>query len=55
MPDGEELEQFITEQIDQERIKDAILKIEIDNLKKAVANGENISGLSESSSTRADD
>ena len=42
MPDGEELEQFITEQIDQERIKDAILKIEIDNLKKAVKQSEDV-------------
>lgn len=55
MPDGEELEQFITEQIEQERIKDAILKIEIENLKKAVAKGEDISGFHKGSSARADD
>ena len=36
MPDEEELEQRINEQIDRERIKEAILKLEIETLKKAV-------------------
>lgn len=41
----EELEQRTTEMIDRERAKDAILKLEIDNLKKAVEKSENVSGL----------
>ena len=41
----EELEQHITRQMDQERIKTAILNLEIENLKKAVAKVENISGI----------
>lgn len=41
----QELEERITEQIDRERIKDAILKLEIENLKKAVEKVENISGF----------
>ena len=48
MPTEEELEQRITEQIDQERIQNAILKIEIESLRKAVDKVENVSGLSES-------
>lgn len=48
MPDGEELEQMINEQIERERIQTAILNIEIDTLKKAVKQIENVSGLSES-------
>ena len=36
MPDEEELEQRINDQIDRERIKEAILKLEIETLKKAV-------------------
>jgi len=41
----EELEQRTTEMIDRERMKDAILKFEIENLKKAVEKSENVSGL----------
>lgn len=44
MPDGEELEQIVTEQIDRERMKDAILKFEIESLQKAVGQVENVSG-----------
>lgn len=51
----EELEQRTNDMIDRERIKNAILDFEIDNLKKAVAKGENISGLSDSSNARQDD
>lgn len=36
MPDGEEIEQFITEQIDRERVKDAILSLEIEQMNKAL-------------------
>lgn len=46
MPDGEELEQRINDQIDRERIQDAILKLEIETLKKAVEESENVSRLS---------
>lgn len=46
MPDGEELEQRINDQIDRERIQDAIIKLEIETLKKAVENSENVSRLS---------
>lgn len=42
----EELEERITEQMDRERIKDKILALEIQTLKKAVEKVENISGLS---------
>lgn len=35
MPTGEELEERITEQMDRERIDNAILNIEIETLKKA--------------------
>lgn len=45
MPDEEELEQRINDQIDRERIKEAILTLEIENLKKAVEQIENVSGL----------
>lgn len=45
MPDGEELEQLINEQIDRERVKDAILSLEIETLKKAVKKVEDISGI----------
>ena len=45
MPTGEELEERINEQIDQERIQDAILNLEIETLRKAVDNVENVSGL----------
>ena len=48
MPTEEELEQITTEQIDSEhrRVREAILKLEIENLKKAVEKIENVSGLS---------
>ena len=46
MPDKEELEQFVNEQIDQERIQNAILNIEIETLQKAVEKCENVSGFS---------
>lgn len=52
MPDEEELEQIITEHIDMERIQNAILKLEIDTLKKAVGKVENVSGLFEGTGTR---
>lgn len=42
----EELEQITTEQMDRERVKDKILALEIETLKKAVENVENVSGLS---------
>ena len=45
MPDGEELEQRINDQIDRERIQTAILNLEIETLKKAVEKVENISGI----------
>ena len=41
----QELEERITEQIDRERVKEAILKLEIESLKKAVEQVENVSGL----------
>lgn len=46
MPDGEELEQRINDQIDRERIETAILKLEIETLKKAVGKSENVSRIS---------
>lgn len=49
----QELEERITEQIDRERVKDAILKLEIEMLKKAVENVENVSGIRESKGTGA--
>ena len=42
----QELEERITDQMDRERVRDAILKLEIENLKKAVEQIENVSGLS---------
>lgn len=42
----QELEERITEQMDRERVKDKILTLEIEMLKKAVENVENVSGLS---------
>ena len=41
----QELDDMITERMDRERIKDAILKLEIENLTKAVEQIENVSGL----------
>ena len=46
MPTEEDLEQMTTEQMDRERVKDKILALEIETLKKAVEKVENISGLS---------
>lgn len=46
MPTEEDLEQMTTEKIDRERVKDKILALEIETLKKAVEKVENISGLS---------
>ena len=45
MPDGEELEQIITAQIDRERIQNAILKLEIESLQKAVGQVENVGNV----------
>lgn len=42
----EELEQRINDQIDRERVRENILNLEIEMLKKAVEQVENISGLS---------
>ena len=41
----EELEQITTERIERERVRDAILKLEIETLKKAVEKVENVSGF----------
>lgn len=41
----EELEQRTNDMIDRERVKTAILKLEIENLKKAVERIENVSGF----------
>ena len=46
MPTEEDLEQMTTEKIDRERVKDKILTLEIETLKKAVEKVENVSGLS---------
>lgn len=48
----EELEQRITEQIDRERVKDKILALEIQSLKKAVEQVEDISRVHRSSRER---
>ena len=42
----QELEERITDQIDRESVREKILKLEIENLKKAVERVENISGVS---------
>lgn len=42
----QELEERITDQIDRERVRDKILALEIESLKKAVERIENISGFS---------
>ena len=36
MPDKEELEQFVTEQIDGERLKEAMLSIDLEQMRKAI-------------------
>lgn len=41
----QELEERITDQMDRERAKNAILALEIESLKKAVEQVENVSGL----------
>ena len=46
MPTEEELEERVTEQIDRERVREKILALEIEMLKKAVERIENVSGLS---------
>lgn len=46
MPTEEDLEQMTTEQMDRERVTDKILSLEIEMLKKAVENVENVSGFS---------
>lgn len=45
MPTEQELEERITDQMDRERIREAILRLEIDTLKKAVVKVENVSGI----------
>ena len=42
----EELEQITTFRIDRDSVSDAILKLEMETLKKAVEQVENVSGLS---------
>lgn len=42
----QELDERITEQMDRERVRDRILALEIEQLKKAVGRIENVSGLS---------
>ena len=44
----QELEERISDQIDRERAQTAILKAEIETLKKAVIMGENVPGLRKS-------
>ena len=41
----EELEERITEQMDRERVRDAILSLATESIKKAVEQVENVSGL----------
>lgn len=43
--DEQELEQRINDMIDRERSKTAILKLEIESLKKAVEKVEDVSGF----------
>ena len=45
MPTAEELEERVNDQIDQERIQTAILKLEIDRLKMSVEKVENVSAI----------
>ena len=52
MPTEEELEQITTDRIERERVKNAILALEIESLKKAVEQVENVSRISDSSSKR---
>ena len=46
MPTEMELDERITEQLDRERARDAILSLETQMIKKAVEKVENVSGLS---------
>ena len=46
MPTEMELDERITEQMDRERVRENILNFEIESLKKAVGQIENVSGLS---------
>ena len=48
----QELEDRITEQMDRERVRDKILALEIQNLKKAVEKVEDISRVHRSSRER---
>lgn len=48
----EELEQRITDMIDREGVQNAILNFEIDRLKKAVKQSENVSGFPEGTAGR---
>ena len=41
----QELEERITDQMDRERNQEAVLKLEIETLKKAVEKVENVSGV----------
>ncbi len=50
-----ELEERISEHLDRERVKDAILKLEIETLKKAVEKCENVSGMGTGKGTGSDD
>ena len=45
MPTEEELEQRVNDHIDSERIKDAVLKLEIETLRKGLDKVENVSGI----------
>ena len=45
MPTEQELEERITDEMDRERAKNAVLTLEIESLQKAVEKVENISGL----------
>ena len=53
MPDEQELEQMVTAQIDRERVQSAILKLEIETLKRAVEKVENVSGFHKGAGRRA--
>lgn len=41
----DELDQMTNAQLERERVRDAILKLEIEQLKKAVEQIENVSGI----------
>lgn len=48
MPTEEELEQRITDQMDRERLQDAMIGIELETLRKGIDKVENVSGFCES-------